>query len=481
MIPYILSNPSPEKDRKSIDGKLKSLIRQMIIPFSVILVLVIVLFVAFMLQYARVSSNITTASRFNHNFKDEVDLKMYTFVSGSSDELPYAEVGTARNLAETLQKATGNREAHRTIQSVLNLCDNLYDSIVQIRDAVGYDERIQQLESNIYVITELIEEYIYTYLYIEAGELAEVQQKINIVIIVELLAAGILMLLLIRRTARKTRSITASITAPIDALYDRVDEIGHGALQAKMPVKAEDEKLQSLSDGIEQMVEKLDTQMKLNNEEQLRVRRMELALIQSQINPHFLYNTLDTIVWLIETGKTEEAEKMIVSLSTYFRSFLSNGKEIITLAEEERHIRSYLEIQQVRYKDILTYEIDFDPEYSQCLIPKMTLQPLVENAIYHGIKLKRGGGSILISDECDGNWITLRVKDTGMGMPEETLAELRAGLESDETPGFGITAAYKRLKLLFGDKCTFDISSISGVGTEISIRIPWVTEIGEEE
>ena len=481
MIPYILSNPSPEKDRKSIDGKLKSLIRQMIIPFSVILVLVIVLFVAFMLQYARVSSNITTASRFNHNFKDEVDLKMYTFVSGSSDELPYAEVGTARNLAETLQKATGNREAHRTIQSVLNLCDNLYDSIVQIRDAVGYDERIQQLESNIYVITELIEEYIYTYLYIEAGELAEVQQKINIVIIVELLAAGILMLLLIRRTARKTRSITASITAPIDALYDRVDEIGHGALQAKMPVKAEDEKLQSLSDGIEQMVEKLDTQMKLNNEEQLRVRRMELALIQSQINPHFLYNTLDTIVWLIETGKTEEAEKMIVSLSTYFRSFLSNGKEIITLAEEERHIRSYLEIQQVRYKDILTYEIDFDPEYSQCLIPKMTLQPLVENAIYHGIKLKRGGGSILISDECDGNWITLRVKDTGMGMPEETLAELRAGLESDETPGFGITAAYKRLKLLFGEKCTFDISSISGVGTEISIRIPWVTEIGEEE
>ena len=481
MVPYTRSGPSPEKDRNSIDGKLKSLIRQMIIPFSVILILVIVLFVAFMLQYARVSSNITTASRFNHNFKDEVDLKMYTFVSGSSDELPYAEVGTARNLAETLQKATGNREAHRTIQSVLNLCDNLYDSIVQIRDAVGYDERIQQLESNIYVITELIEEYIYTYLYIEAGELAEVQQKINIVIIVELLAAGILMLLLIRRTARKTRSITASITAPIDALYDRVDEIGHGALQAKMPVRAEDEKLQSLSDGIEQMVEKLDTQMKLNNEEQLRVRRMELALIQAQINPHFLYNTLDAIVWLIETGKTEEAEKMIVSLSTYFRSFLSNGKEIITLAEEERHIRSYLEIQQVRYKDILTYEIDFDPEYSQCLIPKMTLQPLVENAIYHGIKLKRGGGSILISDECDGTWITLRVKDTGMGMPEETLAELRAGLESDETPGFGITAAYKRLKLLFGDKCTFDISSISGVGTEISIRIPWVTEIGEEE
>ena len=482
MLTFPNKNTSPAKNLQSIDGKLKSLIRQMIIPFTVMLILVIGLFIVFILQYARVSSNITTASRFNHNFKDEVDLKMYTFVSGSSDKLPFEEVETARDLAETLQKATGDREAHRTIQSVLNLCDNLHDSIIQIRDAVGYDERMQQLESNIYVITELIEEYIYSYLYIEAGELAEVQQKITIVTIAELLGAGILMLLLVKRTARKTRSISVSITAPIDALYDRVEEIGHGDLHARQPVKAEDIRLQTLSDGIEQMAQELDNQMKLNNEEQLRLRSMELALIQAQINPHFLYNTLDTIVWLIETGKTEEAEKMIVSLSTYFRSFLSNGKEIITLAEEERHIRSYLEIQQVRYKDILDYQIDFDPEYSQCLIPKMTLQPLVENAIYHGIKLKRGGGSILISDECDGAFLTLRVKDTGTGIPEETLAQIRTGLENDEDPpGFGIVAAYRRLKLLFGEQCTFDISSISGLGTEISIRIPWVTEIGEEK
>ena len=467
-------------NRQSIEGKLNRLILEMIVPFSVILILVIGLFIVFIAQYARVSGNITTASRFNHNFKNEIDLKMYTFVSGSSNELPFTEVETARDLAEKLQRVAGSREAHRTIQSVLNLCDNLKDSIIQIRDTAGYDERIQQLESNIYVITELIEDYIYAYLYIEAGVLADVQQKINIVIIAELLIAGILMLLLIRRTAEKTKSITESITFPIDSLYNRVNEIGRGNLQVKPSVKAEDEKLQTLSDGIEQMAQKLDTQMRLNNEEQLRLRSMELALIQAQINPHFLYNTLDAIVWLIETGKTEQAEKMIVSLSTYFRSFLSNGKDIITLAEEERHIRSYLEIQQMRYKDILTFQIDFDPEYSQCLIPKMTLQPLVENAIYHGIKLKRGGGTILISDECDGSVLTLRVKDTGMGMPEETLAGLRRDLESDEAPGFGITAAYKRLKLFFGEQCTFDISSIAGLGTEITIKVPWITEIGEE-
>ncbi|MBQ8075739.1 MAG: sensor histidine kinase [Oscillospiraceae bacterium] len=471
---------SKANNPQSIDEKLKSLIRQMYIPFAVILLLVIGLFALFMVQYTQVSSNITTASRFNQQFKDEVDLKMYTFVSGSSTELPFAEVKTAGELAEKLLKVSGNREAHRTIQSVLSLCDNLYDSMIQIRNTVSYDERMQQLESNIYIITKLIEEYIYTYLYIEAGVLAGVKRTINIVIVTELLVAGTLMFLLFRRTARKTRSISAGITAPINELYDRVEEIGRGDLQAKLPVKAEDEILQSLSDGVEQMVQKLDAQMKLNNEEQLRLRHMELALIQAQINPHFLYNTLDAIVWLIETGKTEQAEKMIVSLSTYFRSFLSNGKEIITLAEEERHIRSYLEIQRVRYKDILDYQIDFDSTNSQCLIPKMTLQPLVENAIYHGIKMKRGGGTIQISDECDGKTLTLRVKDTGTGIPEETLAEIRCGLENGENLGFGITAAYKRLKLLFGEKCTFDISSISGLGTEITIRIPWVTEIGEE-
>ena len=231
---------SKAKNPQSIDEKLKSLIRQMYIPFAVILLLVIGLFALFMVQYTQVSSNITTASRFNQQFKDEVDLKMYTFVSGSSTELPFAEVKTARELAEKLLKASANREAHRTIQSVLSLCDNLYDSMIQIRNTVSYDERMQQLESNIYIITRLIEEYIYTYLYIEAGVLAGVQRTINIVIGTELLAAGTLMFLLFQRTARKTRSISAGITAPINELYDRVEEIGRGDLQAKLPVKAED-------------------------------------------------------------------------------------------------------------------------------------------------------------------------------------------------------------------------------------------------
>ena len=466
---------------RAIDVQLRSLIRQMLIPFIIMTAVILSVFVIYTIQYAQVSGNITTASRFNHNFKDEVDLKMYSFVSGSSDTLPLEEVDTARDLAYTLLGRTTNREGYRTIRSVLNLCDNLRNRILEIRGADGYDARMHLLEANVYVITELIEQYIYTYLYYEAGVLANMQSRIILILVFEIFAvAGVVALFLVR-TTRKTFRIAESITEPIDALYTRGKEIGCGDLNARQPICAEDEKLQTLSNGLEQMVEQINVQMRLYNEEQIRLRGMELALIQAQISPHFLYNTLDTIVWLIETGKTGEAEEMVISLSNYFRSFLSNGKDIITLQEEERHIRSYLEIQQVRYRDILSYQIRIDETCKACRIPKLTLQPLVENALYHGIKLKRGGGAILIEGTRDASYVTLRVKDTGMGMTEETLAAIQEGMQSDAMPGFGLVAAYKRLKLLYGERCTFTIHSVMGEETEIVIQMPYEPDEGETE
>ena len=168
---------------------------------------------------------------------------------------------------------------------------------------------------------------------------------------------------------------------------------------------------------------------------------------------------------------------MVSSLSTYFRSFLSNGKDIIPLSEEIQHVRSYLEIQQVRYKDILAYDFLTDPSLDKCLIPKMTLQPLVENAIYHGIKPKRGISRITISSSRDGGQVILKVADSGVGMNPEALQQLRASLEQDEGSGFGMKASYKRLRLMFGSDLGFDIESTENRGTEITIRIPYQTEV----
>ena len=458
---------SMPRDPKAISSRIRKLIWSLAIPLCVLAVFILLVFLIYSLRFAQISRNISTASRFNQNFKNEVDLKMYYFVSGSSDETPDDEVNTAEELAAKLLADTRNRDSRRAASSVLNLCVNLKDCIADIRATEGYDLRIHQLETNIYVITQLIEEYMYTYLYHEAGELAALRHTQN-----EWLAAGLIlsvgiMLVVIVISLRRSFRITRSITQPIDDLYGRVLEIGQGDLSVRAPVE-----------GVEEMVARLNEQMALNRQEQDRLRRMELALVQAQINPHFLYNTLDAIVWLVETGKNEEAVEMVSSLSTYFRSFLSNGKDIVSLREEALHVRSYLEIQQVRYSDILRFEIDMDSRLDECRVPKLTLQPLAENALYHGIKAKRGGGVITVSSRPVGDWATVTVRDTGIGMSEERLRQLRKSLESDEGQGFGLQASFKRLKLMYGEALDFQIDSEEGNGTVVTIRFPAHREEG---
>ena len=470
-----MNGSGPVTDRNSISERIRRLIITLVVPFCVLALFVLFLFTFYSLRFAKVSSNISTASQFNQNFKEEVDLKMYYFVTGSSDEVPLEEVETAEELARELLSGTGNRESMRAVSSVLNLCGNLKSCIADIEQTDGYDSRMHQLETNVYVITELIQDYLYTYLYHEAGELAALRRRQTLWLTAGFTAAALVILAVIVFSLRQSIRIARSITRPVDELYSRVREIGDGDMTVRPPVDAEDGKLRALGEGLEEMVSRLSEQRELNRQEQLRLRSMELALIQAQINPHFLYNTLDAIMWLTETGKNDQAVEMVSSLSTYFRSFLSNGKDIITLREEALHVRSYLEIQQVRYRDVLQYELDMDPELEECQIPKMTLQPLVENAIYHGIKTKRGGGTVRISSRKNGSRALLKVEDTGSGMEKEEFEKLLASLEESEGSGFGMRASYQRLKLMFDTELEFVMDSVPGEGTSIRIGIPFRT------
>ena len=176
-------------------------------------------------------------------------------------------------------------------------------------------------------------------------------------------------------------------------------------------------------------------------EDEQKLRRTDLRLLQEQINPHFLYNTLDTIVWLIEGNEPDQAVNMVVTLSGFFRQVLSKGKELITIREEEQHIRSYLEIQSVRYHDILEYDIQIDQVLYDYQILKLTLQPVVENALYHGIKYKRAKGYIHVNGEKAGELIRLTVRDNGAGMEEKELEELRKEISrpcKETEKGFGL-------------------------------------------
>ncbi len=466
--------------KHTVQGKMFRLILQMFVPIVAILIILFTLILTRNLMYASVSGNIVKASGFNQNFKDEVDLKMYLYVSGSSDEIPWNDVEDARNLAEELLKNSKNAESRKAMSNVLKLCDNLDNYMHRIEQTRLYDEQMKQLETNIYGVTQLIEDYMYSYLYYEAGEMASIQKSLDIMLTVEIAFVILVIVILTPLVLRRAVRLGRDISDPIVAMNDRVKEIGQGDLSPHTPVKTDDASLSLLSIGIEDMAGKLDMQIELNRQEQIRLREIELKLIQAQINPHFLYNTLDAIVWLIEIGKNEQAEKMVTSLSSYFRSFLSDGKDIVTVAEEKTHIESYLEIQQVRYRDIMEYEISIDPEIECVKLPKLTMQPLVENAIYHGLKPKRGKGMIHVTGKAENDFAVLEVSDTGAGMSEEELAKLKKRILGEDTTSFGLPSVSKRLKLLYADECFLEVESQPDVGTTIRIRIPRKVEIANE-
>lgn len=460
----------------SLANKMRMLMLSIFIPVFALFALFIGFFSSINIQYKKISGNVTLASEFGQDFKNEIDLKMYYYATGSeyATGIPLVEVERALELANALSDSTSNKESQRSIRSVINLCGNLKERIIQISQTDGYDERMEQLEANVYILTELIQDYMYAYLYSEAEELAQLQQRMDIMLRVEFVLFGLAAVAIASFSISRAVAISRSMTRPIDELYGRVQSVDAGELIPLNPVQANDEKLQALSNSFEEMIERLAQQLELNKEEANKLRAMELMLLQAQINPHFLYNTLDTIIWLVETGKNEQAVEMVSSLSNFFRSSLSKGRDVITISEEELHVKSYLEIQQFRYRDKLTYELDFDKEIDKYRIPKLTLQPLVENALYHGIKLKRGMGNIKITGSRIEDKIMLTVEDTGIGMDEEELIRVKEALEAEHAVGFGMAAVYKRLKLMFGNQCSFDVTGEKNKGTKILICIPMV-------
>ena len=214
--------------------------------------------------------------------------------------------------------------------------------------------------------------------------------------------------------------------------------------------------------------------MEQNVEEQRQKRKSELKALQAQINPHFIYNTLDSIIWMAEWGKTKEVVLMTSSLAKLLRQSISNQNELVRVEEEVEYTRSYLTIQKMRYKDKLKYEILVNPEIQSKKIPKLVLQPLVENAIYHGIKYKEGKGVVCIDGYKEGSSMVLKVQDDGIGMNEEQLKKIFEKRETDtRRNGVGVLNVHERIQLYYGKEYGLKFSSIEGFGTTVEIRIPW--------
>ena len=270
--------------------------------------------------------------------------------------------------------------------------------------------------------------------------------------------------------------ISTRITDPIKELEKAVNEIEQGNLEVEVR-SAGSYEIQHLGTSIQSMARRIRKLMNDIVAEHESKRRSEFDTLQSQINPHFLYNTLDIIVWMIENEKQSEAVKVVTALARFFRISLSKGKSIIPVKDELEHVRNYLMIQHMRYKNKFTYDIEADEDVLELASLKLMLQPLVENAIYHGMEFMDGDGEILVRAWRREDDLYMSVSDNGLGMTQEQVEHLFQAADhtsSGRGSGIGVKNVNERIKLYFGEEYGLRIDSEPDEGTEITIHLPAV-------
>ena len=270
-----------------------------------------------------------------------------------------------------------------------------------------------------------------------------------------------------------SRFMARSITLPIQKLRDSMKKVQEGDFSVSDVVVDSKNEIGSLTKSFDVMTHRIHELMEQNVHEQEEKRKSELKALQSQINPHFLYNTLDSIIWMAEGKKNEEVVLMTASLARLLRQSISNEDEVVPIANEVEYARGYLTIQKMRYKDKLEFQIEVDSSILYIPLIKLVLQPIIENAIYHGLKYKESKGLLIVKGFVkDGNAV-LQVIDDGVGMDEETLAHIYDKHKVNyHSNGVGVYNVQKRLKLYYGEDYGITYTSELGKGTTATITIP---------
>jgi two-component system sensor histidine kinase YesM len=268
--------------------------------------------------------------------------------------------------------------------------------------------------------------------------------------------------------------VSAKISEPIKNLERQMKKVESGNFDIDIDIDVQgDDEVKRLSRAFNMMVKRIRSLMEQIISEQEAKRKSELKALQAQINPHFLYNTLDSIVWMNENKDYVGVTTMVVALSQFFRISISRGRELITVSDEIEHIKSYLIIQKIRYKNKFKFSIEAQPEALGYKTLKLILQPIVENAIYHGVEQLYDEGIIKINVSIDGDTILFQVTDNGYGIKPDILKDiLNKKANEKDSGGVGLKNVNERIKLFFGEQYGIEIDSILDVGTTVNIRIP---------
>lgn len=271
--------------------------------------------------------------------------------------------------------------------------------------------------------------------------------------------------------------ISGRITQPIKELEKQMHKVQMGDFETRIDLQNGEKEVVELGKSFNIMVQTVNALVEENKKEHEAKRISELNALQAQINPHFLYNTLDSIMWMAESDKSEEVVDMVTALARLFRISISKGRNVISVREELEHAKNYLLIQKIRYKDKFTFSIDVDDEFLDHPTPKLILQPIIENAIYHGIEYMVDEGTIRIRVYKDLKFLVFEIKDNGLGMDEETVQKLLFRKDFVPSPhqgsGVGVRNVDERIKIRYGSEYGIWIESEIEEGTIVEIRIPY--------
>lgn len=472
-------------DNSTLAAKIRYFYLLLLVPAIIFLVFLLYNLWIVNRSYESMITSSVVASEFSLDFKKDFDYEIYLLLveNKSIEEAKLNDMlNDANRIVERLEEFTNSKDNISRLNSAKKYLKNLgiYKERIEQNLIEGnkYEVNIEIWENDVQIVTSLLQDTIFQYIYYEISDLQQLSAEyqnffIRMVRFFILSFAGILVLLLFL-----SYYIPLSITRPIRKLSEVTDQVAKGDLNVHFEARSGVE-VSRLSDSLNTMIDKINELLEQVTTEQIRLRKAEFELLQTQINPHFLYNTLDTIIWLAEAGKQKEVVSMVGSLSEFFRTSLNQGKDIIPIKEELQHVKSYLEIQQVRYQDILKYEIQVPGDLDRYLIPKITIQPIVENALYHGIKNKRGMGWIRISGRREEGGFMIQVEDNGIGISEERLCQVRDKIRYREPNGkdvYGLYNVNERIRLNFGEEFGISMESVYGEGTTVGIYLPYAEE-----
>lgn len=441
-------------------------------------------------QYDAIITNITTANSINGFIKPAIDTEMWNIVAGKTafeEGNQYEIIDQVNSQIESMMANTDSDKSKIKLEVIRRTMSTLTSYVDKMGTQIEQGSRVAENElilENIRGVSEVVEDSVQDYMLFEVNQ-AEQQYKQNLNRFNRL--AIFYMILLpctIGFSVFAAWLISASIYLPIKKLNDVTTTITKNDLQALVTSENVDE-ITELGFTFNIMIGKIRELLNAKVNEQENLKKAELKALQAQINPHFLYNTLDTIVWMAEANKTDQVIEIVRALSNFFRIALSKGKDWIPIRQEIEHVRSYLAIQQMRYRDILKYKIEIDDDLLDGTILKLTLQPLVENALYHGIKKKRGGGTIIVRAQLIGNdLVRLEIQDDGVGFTPQKLVQIRSTLDNDngeiafQEGGFGLENVNRRIKLYYGKEYGLYVQSEHHGGTQVVARIPYQNGIG---